>query len=110
MQGLFDLDINDFHKCIPYLKGLLTDHFSHHQASDLANEVAAGRHLWIFGVIVGKLPKPGKTSKKPQRAAYVKIQMGHTALQAVCISFHRPKRRLTFPFSSAYQLQFDDLL
>ena len=106
IQDLLALEITTFAKCIPYLKDIQDVHFSHHQAGT-AFEAAAGRHLWIFGVLVGKPPKPGKTAKKPQRAAYVKIQFGHGPLQAVCISFHRPKRPLTFPFSPTYQLEFD---
>ena len=63
-QSLFELDIKTFAQCIPYLEALTTDKFSHHQKSGYANEAAAGRHLWIFGILVGKPPKPGKTRKK----------------------------------------------
>lgn len=108
IQELLALEISTFAKCIPYLKALQDVHFSHHQ-SGLPHEAAAGRHLWIFGVLVGKPPKPGKPVKKPQRAAYVKIQFGHAPLQAICISFHRPKRPLNFPFSPTYQLEFDTI-
>lgn len=106
IQDLLALEIPTFAKCIPYLKALQDDHFSHHQ-SGTATEAAAGRHLWIFGVLVGKPPKAGKTAKKPQRAAYVKIQLGCAPLQAICISFHRPVHPLRFPFSPTYQLEFD---
>ena len=108
IQDLLALEISTFDKCIPYLKSLKNVHFSHHQAG-LPHEAAADRHLWIFGVLVGKPPKPGKTAKKPQRAAYVKIQFGYEPMQAICISFHRPKHQLSFPFSSIYQLEFDTI-
>lgn len=106
IQDLLALEISTFDKCIPYLNALQDVHFSHHHAGT-SQEAAAGRHLWVFGVLVGKPPKPGKTAKKPQRAAYVKIQFGYEPLQAICISFHRPKRPMTFPFSPTYQLEFD---
>ena len=109
IQDLLALEITTFAKCIPYLKGIQDVHFSHYQQSGFAHEVTAGRHLWIFGVLVGKPPKPGQKAKKPQRAAYVKIQFGHVPLQAICISFHRPKRPLIFPFSPTYQLEFDTI-
>lgn len=105
-QSLLELNIKTLAQCIPYLEALTTDKFSHHQKSDYANEAAAGRHLWIFGILVGRPPKPSKTNKS-QKAAYVKIQMGFTALQAICVSFHRPTGPLNFPFSSPYQLEFD---
>lgn len=102
IQHLIDLKIEKFSECLPYLKALKVEEFSHHQQSDFAHEAKAKRHLWIFGVIVGK---PGKK----QRAAYVKIQLGHTALDAVCISFHRPTDDLAFPFSPTYQTLFDSI-
>lgn len=108
IQSLIDLKIKTFDDCIPYLKALIPDQFSHHQASTLPHEAAAKRHLWIFGVVVGKPPSGNKPGKK-QRAAYVKIQLGRTALEAVCISFHRPTSPLLFPFSAAYHTHFDSI-
>jgi len=100
-QGLLKLRLNDVYDCIPYITALTPDHFSHVQQSDVPFEAAAKRHLWVFGVLVG--------NGKKRRPAYVKIQLGLTPSDAICISFHPPAAALTFPFPSAYSLLFESI-
>lgn len=98
-QGLVDLKLKSFFDCIPYITALTSDHASHVLQTDNAQEAAAGRHLWVFGVLVGK-------KHKTQRPAYVKIQLGHALSSAVCISFHWPDFPLSFLFPSDHSTQF----
>lgn len=102
IQGLIDLKLHDVFACIPYVTSLTPDQFSHVLKADPhhdARAAAEGRHLWVFGVLVGK-------KGKKQRPAYVKIQLGATPADAVCISFHPPKHPLDFLFPSSHSAQF----
>lgn len=98
-QGILDLKLKSYFDCIPHIRALTAEHFSHVLQSDDAQEAADGRHLWVFGALVGK-------AGKKQRPAYVKIQLGRTLTDPVCISFHPPKHRLSFPFPSAHSTLF----
>lgn len=102
VQGLIDLKLRDVFDCIRYLTSLTPDHFSHVLLADPHHDPRAateGRHLWVFGVLVGK-------KGKQQRPAYVKIQLGTAPSNAVCISFHPPKHPLAFLFPSHHSIQF----
>jgi hypothetical protein len=102
IQGLEDLKLRDVFDCIPYITALTPDHFSHVVPADPYHDsqaAADGRHLWVFGVLVGK-------KNKKQRPAYVKIQLGNPLTNSVCISFHPPKHPLAFPFPSDHSIQF----
>ena len=101
-QGLIDLKLRDVFDCIPYITALLPAHVSHVLESEIPHEAATGRHLWVFGVLVGK-------SGKKQRPAYVKIQLGLTLADPVCISFHPPRFPLDFLFPSAHSLLFQTI-
>ena len=101
-QGILDLKLKSYSDCIPYIRNLTADHASH-VLSGSAQEEADGRHLWVFGVVVGK---PGKK----QRTAYVKIQLGKPTLTTpICISFHPPEFKLTFLFASEHATLFQKL-
>jgi len=102
VQGLIDLKLRDVFDCIPYLTALMPDHFSHALVADPYQDLQAaaeGRHLWVFGVLVGK-------KNKTQRPAYVKIQLGTTPANPVCISFHPAGFPIEFLFSSDHSTQF----
>jgi hypothetical protein len=95
-QGIIDLKIKSFLDCIPYIKSLTCEQFSHALESDDAQEKAEERHLWVFGVLVGK----------KQRPAYVKVQLGRGLGEPICISFHPPEFRMNFPFPSQHSIIF----
>lgn len=97
-QGMQDLKLTHA-DCIRYIAALTPNHLCQKLQSDDLKEAAAGRHLWVFGVLVGK-------ATKKQRAAYVKVQLGRTHADPICISFHPPKFRLSFVFPSAHILPF----
>ena len=104
-QGIADLHLKTYSDGIPYIRGLALDHASHVLQSDDKQEAADGRHLWVFGVLIGK---PGKK----QRPAYVKVQLGRSLAEPLCISFHPPMFRLSFLFpsdcSTLFQKLFDN--
>lgn len=102
IQGLIDLKLRDVFDCIPYITALTPSHFSHLVRADPHHDpraAAEGRHLWVFGVLVGK-------KNKKQRPAYVKIQLGTALSNSVCISFHPPRHPLSFLFPSDYSTHF----
>ncbi|TGE18947.1 hypothetical protein [Hymenobacter elongatus] len=96
------MKIKNYLDCIPYITQLTSAQASHVLESDDAREQAEGRHLWVFGVLVGK-------ANKKQRPAYVKVQLGRTPADAVCISFHPPEYPLTFLFPSIYSSTFETI-
>ena len=105
-QGLFDLrlDKNPAER-IDYITKLKPFHACQQLKSDSEQEAAHGRYLWVFGMLVGK-------AGKKQRPAYVKIQLGHTVADPVCISFHAAQFPLRFLFpsdhSEAFQIAYDE--
>ena len=98
-QGIATLNLKTYVDCIPYIRSLTPDQASHVLQSDDRQEAADGRHLWVFGVLVGK---PGKK----QRTAYVKVQLGRSLAEPLCISFHPPVFHLSFLFPSDYSTLF----
>lgn len=101
-QGVAALHLNAYADCIPFIRSLAPQQASHVLQSDDRHEAADGRHLWVFGVLVGK---PGKK----QRTAYVKIQLGHSLAAPLCISFHPPLYHLSFLVDSDYSALFQKL-
>lgn len=98
VQALLDLKLRRPDR-LAYVAALCADQASHCLLPDDAMAQAAGRWLWVFGILVGK---PGKK----QRPAYVKIQLGITNAAPVCISFHPPDHRLDFLFPSPHSTAF----
>ena len=99
-QGLLDLKLDkDPTQRMRYIEKLQPEHACQLLQSDQEAEASQGRHLWVFGVLVGKT---GKT----QRPAYVKIQFGQTIADPICISFHAAQFPLSFLFSSSHDAAF----
>ena len=99
MQALIDLKLQRPDR-LAYIMALQTDYASHRLVPDDPLAQAAGRWLWVFGILVGK-------AGKKQRPAYVKIQLGVTNAAPICISFYPPEYRLDFLFPSAHSTAFN---
>ena len=84
MQALADLDIRPIEreKVLENLK--VTDY----SEGPLKEKLHGGSNMWVFG----------KEIKKQQ--VYIKITMGFTNQQVICISFHRAKYKMNFPLKT----------
>jgi hypothetical protein len=104
VQGLIDLKLDrQPAERMRYIASLDYLHACQLLQSDNEAEATQGRHLWVFGILVGKAKK--------LRPAYVKIQLGRTVADPICISFHRAMFPLKFlfpsPHSTAFQVAYD---
>lgn len=84
-QALFELDITA-EKRLDCIYKLDVRDACQLLESDYAEEAAAGRRLWVFGIKVKK------------KWVYVKIQFGTHNEEALCISFHPARYPLSFLF------------
>lgn len=82
IQALADLDIRpiDRKKVLEKLK--TTDYTE----GPLEEKLHGGNNMWVFGKNFNKLE------------VYIKITMGIANRQVICISFHRAKFKMKFPF------------
>jgi hypothetical protein len=80
-QALLDLEISPAYR-IKIIEALTTVDYSEGPNTDLLN---ASAPLWVFGKVV------------KSREIYIKISMGQSGREVVCISFHPSEYPMQFP-------------
>ena len=83
-QTLFDLEITRNQR-LEILKTLSIKDYSE---GPLEEKLHNGADMWVFGKIV------------KEKEVYIKITMGMTGVQAICISFHISEHPMNYPFKT----------
>ncbi len=82
LQALADLEIRPVER-EEFIRGLLVSDFSEGPIKDLVN---GGPEMWIFGLFI------------KEQDVYVKVTMGRTNAQTICISFHLAEHPISYAF------------
>ena len=83
-RAMLELEISHARR-LEIVESLCVEDFSHGPLDDKLYGIAS---MWVFG----------RTFKKKE--IYIKISLGPVNANAICISFHKAERALSYPFKS----------